>query len=79
MLEALQDLIQPVTIVHGEDQPKTLTISRASEFLLCTMVYSNGRKKSFWNLKCDNSSFSKKFMASCLRASKAKKLMLGLL
>lgn len=28
-----------------------LTISRISGLLLCTIVYSNGLKKSFWNLK----------------------------
>ena len=55
------------------------TISLASEFLLLTMVYSNGRRKSFWNRKCESSSFSKKFIASCLNASRAKKLTLGLL
>jgi hypothetical protein len=57
----------------------SLTISLASLFLLLTMVYSKGRRKSFWNRKCDNSSFSKKFIASCRSASSAKKLTFGLL
>lgn len=43
-----------------------------SGFGLWDIVYSNGFKKSFWNLKCANSSFSKNRMASCRRESNAK-------
>ena len=43
------------------------------------MVYSNGLRKSFWNLKCGSSSFSKKRIASCRSASRAKKPTCGLL
>ena len=56
-----------------------ITISRTSGLELWVMVYSNGRRKSFWNLKWGNSSFSKNLMASCRRASNAKKPTCGLL
>ena len=56
-----------------------LTISRASAFWFIVMVYSNGLKKSFWKRKCASSSFSKKRIDSCLKASRPKKLTLGLL
>lgn len=54
-------------------------MSRTSGFELWTIVYSKGRKKSFWNLKCGNSSFSKNLMASWRSASKAKNATWGLL
>src|SRR5258708_33796499 len=55
------------------------TISRISGFALCVMVYSKGLKKSFWNLKCGNSSFSRKRIASCRKESRAKNPTWGLL
>lgn len=54
-------------------------MSRTSGLELWIMVYSNGRRKSFWNLKCASSSFSKNRMANWRRASKAKNPTCGFL
>lgn len=55
-----------------------LTRSLASGLWLCVIVYSNGFKKSFWNLKLASSSFSRKRIASCRSASNAKNDTVGL-
>jgi len=55
------------------------TISRISGLWLCLIVYSNGFRKSFWNLKCGNSSFSRNRIESCRSESNAKKPTWGLL
>lgn len=54
-------------------------MSLISGFWLWIMVYSKGFKKSFWNLKFGNSSFSRNRIASWRRESKAKKPTCGLL
>lgn len=56
-----------------------LTISRMSGLGLWIIVYSNGFRKSFWNLKCGSSSFSRNRIASWRRESKAKMPTCGLL
>ena len=42
------------------------------------MMYSNGRRKSFWKRKFANSPFSRNFMDSCRRESTAKNAMSSL-
>ena len=78
MHACLDHLLQALEHLGGvnESSVKTeakRTMSRISGLELLIIVYSNGLKKSFWNLKCGSSSFSRKRMASCRRASRAKK------
>jgi hypothetical protein len=41
-------------------------------YLFLFMICSNGLRKSFWNLKFENSPFSRNFIDNCLRESTAK-------
>jgi hypothetical protein len=75
-LQRRQGVNQAFSLINVSSK---FTISRISGFALCVMVYSKGLKKSFWNLKCGNSSFSRKRIASCRKESRAKNPTWGLL
>ena len=49
-----------------------------SSHLFFFMICSNGRRKSFWNLKLANSPFSKNFIDNCRKESTAKNAMSSL-